>query len=192
MQGCPGGHDCWDRVLLQLQVQDTPPYSLGVPRSRGRCRRTGTAVPQLLGLVTAVGHRFTCSPVHVGPAGRTGRGTGPRAQAASWGLVEGVQPLCCPQVSDPGQDGSSSASRASVRPLPAAPPPPHPAPSERCAASHLRPHSPRSASRPKAKSGLSRTQSECPWQSFPSPRGPWWKRGSCPALGRGATGAPES
>ena len=72
------------------------------------------------------------------------------------------------------------------------PPQPRPAPSEHCAVSHLRPHSPRSASRPKAKSGLSRTQSECPWQSFPSPQGPWWKGGSCPALGRGGTGAPES
>ena len=123
MWGCPGGHDCSDHVLLQPRVQATPPHSLGVSRSRGGRRRTGTAVPQLLGPVTAAGRRFTGSP---SPSALQ------EAQAEELAPVLRPQPLCCPQGSpetaglparDPGQDGASSASGASVRPLPAAPHP---------------------------------------------------------------------
>ena len=123
MWGCPGGHDCSDHVLLQPRVQATPPHSLGVSRSRGGRRRTGTAVPQLLGPVTAAGRRFTGSP---SPSALQ------EAQAEELAPVLRPQPLCCPQGSpetaglparDPGQDGAGSASGASVQPLPAAPHP---------------------------------------------------------------------
>ena len=118
MWGCPGGHDCSDHVLLQPRVQATPPHSLGVSRSRGGRRRTGTAVPQLLGPVTAAGRRFTGSP---SPSALQ------EAQAEELAPVLRPQPLCCPQGSpetaglparDPGQDGAGSASGASVQPLP--------------------------------------------------------------------------
>lgn len=169
-----------------------PSLQPGSAQVKGEMQEDRHSCPAAAGPRHCSGSPFHLLPCPRRPCRKDRQRNRPPCSGRQLGVGGAGAALCCPQVSDPGQDGSGSASRASVRPLPAAPPPPHPAPSERCAASHLWPHSPRSVSRPKAKSGLSRTQSECPWQSFPSPWGPWWKWGSCPALGRGATGAPES
>lgn len=198
VQGCPGGHDCWDRVLPQPRVQAAPPYSLGVLRSRGRHRRTGTASrscwarsPQWVAVPPAA---LSPSALQEGQAEEPALSSGRQL-----GWVEQVQPRAVPkspqkpqglQPETWGRTEPAVPPGASVWPLPAARPAPHTP--ERCAEPHLRPPSPRSTSRPKAKSGLSRTQwSECPWQSFPPP-GDLGGGGSCPALGRGGTGAPES
>ena len=108
----------------------------------------------------------------------------PCAQATNWGGWSRCSPVLSPSL--PRYHKASSQRRGAgwsqqcLRGLSVAPPsrPPPPTPSERWAEPHLRPPSPRSVSRPKAKSGLSRTQwSECPWQSFPPPAFPWWVEG---------------
>ncbi|CAI9178403.1 unnamed protein product, partial [Rangifer tarandus platyrhynchus] len=139
-----------------------PALQPGSAQVKGETQADGHSCPAAAG--PAVGRRFTCCPVPVGPTGRTGRGTSPVLRPPTGVGGAGAAP-CCPQgspettrppVRDAGQDGASSA----VRGFSVAPPsrPPPPTPSEHCAEPHLRPPSPRSASRPKAKSGLSRTQ----------------------------------
>lgn len=196
VQGCPGGHACWDRVLPQPRVQATPPYSLGVLRSRGT-QADGHGCPAAAG----PGHR-SGSPFHLLPCPRRpyrkDRQTNqPCAQAASWGGWSRCSPVLSPSLprnhkasSQRRGAGWSQQCRQGLKCSPSQPPASPPTPSEHCAEPHLRPPSPRSASRPKAKSGLSRTHwSECPWQSFlpPGDLGGW---GVVSSFGEGRCGSP--